>query len=186
MIRLLVTSICCLWFVAESILGRWRQARQVEDRDKSSLQLVMAATFFAAFASIFIGYTGLGRIETGSELIRLLGIILLLVGIGIRWTSIFTLNRYFTVNVAILEGHKLIRTGLYKYVRHPAYAGALLAFLGLGLAFSNWLSIIAGVVPSMAAILYRIRIEEEALKEILGSEYLEYARDTKRFIPGIY
>ena len=90
------------------------------------------------------------------------------------------------MNVAVLEGHKVVRNGPYRSVGHPAYQGGLVAFLRLWLAVSNWLSVLFAMLPYAAAILYRIHVGEEALKESLGGEYLEYMRGTKRLILGIY
>jgi protein-S-isoprenylcysteine O-methyltransferase Ste14 len=75
---------------------------------------------------------------------------------------------------------------MYRFVRHPAYAGSLISFLGLGHYFSNYLSILVISVPICVAFLHRVHIEEEALIHAFGSEYLDYCASTKRFIPGIY
>ncbi len=69
----------------------------------------------------------------------------MIAGIIIRWTAIYTLDKYFTGTVLIKEDHRLIRNGLYKYLRHPAYTGALMAHLGLGLSFANWVSLFLSV-----------------------------------------
>ncbi len=53
-----------------------------------------------------------------------------------------SIEKHFTVNVAINNDHQLIQTDLYKYIRHPDYTGSLLFFLGLGLALMNWLSLL--------------------------------------------
>ena len=63
------------------------------------------------------------------------------VGIAIRWYAIVYLGRFFTVNVAIAADHRLIDSGPYRFVRHPSYIGALMAFLGLGLTLGNWVSL---------------------------------------------
>ncbi len=54
------------------------------------------------------------------------------------------------------------------------------------MAYSNWLSIVIIFVPDLAASLYRISIEEDALLENFGNEYFEYAKSTKRLIPKVY
>jgi protein-S-isoprenylcysteine O-methyltransferase Ste14 len=72
---------------------------------------------------------------------------LLFAGIAVRWTAIHALGAFFTGRVQIREGHTLIRTGLYSQPRHPAYAGSLLAYFGLGLAFSNWWILAAAFCP---------------------------------------
>jgi len=62
----------------------------------------------------------------------------------------------------------------------------LLAVLGIGVAFDNWLSLLAILIPVAAALLYRIWVEESALVEILGREYDDYRKVTKRLVPGVY
>ena len=98
----------------------------------------------------------------------LFGFLLFLGGLILRWYSIGYLGRYFTVDVSISAEHKLIDSGPYRHIRHPTYTGALMAFLGLGFCFDNWLSILFLTVPIIAAFLWRIRIEERALTEALG------------------
>ena len=63
--------------------------------------------------------------------------------------------------------------------------GLLLAFVGLGISFGSWLSILALMLPICFAVLNRVRKEEHALIAALGSEYAEYCSRTKRFIPGL-
>jgi len=104
----------------------------------------------------------------------------------IRWMAILTLKKYFTVNVSILKDHRIIDKGVYKFIRHPAYAGSLLSFLGLGLSFSNWLSTLVIFIPILIAFIYRIRVEEKALIQAFGDEYLNYSKTTKRLIPKLY
>jgi protein-S-isoprenylcysteine O-methyltransferase Ste14 len=118
----------------------------------------------------------------------LLGVslLLLVIGLVIRWTAIFTLGRFFTTRVAIHDDHRLVRTGLFRLVRHPSYTGLLLLFLGMALSFGNWLSFFVIVVPFLAALLYRIQVEESSLVEVLGQEYVDYRRSTKRLLPGIF
>src|SRR5918912_307597 len=92
--------------------------------------------------------------------------------IMLRWPAVRALWSYFTVNVSILEGQRVVRRGLYRVVRHPSYTGLLLRYLGLGLGFANWLSAALVFLPLLCATLYRIRVEEAALSEHFGEEYL--------------
>ena len=109
-----------------------------------------------------------------------------LAGICLRWVAIYTLGKFFTRKVTILNDHRVVQSGLYKYLRHPSYSGFLLGNLGLGFAFSNWISLIVIFVPTFAAALYRIHVEEKALSQALGSEYIDYCRATYRLIPKLY
>jgi protein-S-isoprenylcysteine O-methyltransferase len=114
------------------------------------------------------------------------GFVLFLGGLALRSYSIGYLGRYFTVDVSISAAHRLIDSGPYRCVRHPTYTGALLAFVGLGFCFGNWLTVLFLTVPIIGAFLWRIWIEEHALIEALGETYRAYMRRTKRLIPGVY
>jgi len=112
--------------------------------------------------------------------------LLLLLGLALRWTAVYTLGKYFTGIVVIKSDHQLVRRGLYNHLRHPAYTGALLAHLGLGLSFSNWISLVLSSVPFLVAAFYRMRVEERALADAFGAEYVAYCQDSKRLIPWLY
>jgi len=56
----------------------------------------------------------------------------------------------------------------------------------LEFCFGNWLSILFLTLPIIAACLWRIRIEERALLEVLGQNYRAYVERTKRLIPFVY
>jgi protein-S-isoprenylcysteine O-methyltransferase Ste14 len=97
-----------------------------------------------------------------------------------------SLKQQFTIDVAIVEDHKLVEKGLYGMIRHPAYLGGQVTLLGLGLALENWLSLVILFILPLAAHLYRISVEEKVLVGHFGSAYLEYMKRTKRLIPGVF
>ena len=182
---ILATVIRALWFVAEKIHALRHKVTSAGDWDRSSLTIWMAADLTIPLG-VVIGFTEIGRIQTGSILLGWCGIALMVAGICVRWLAIYTLGKYFTRKVTILDDHRVVQSGLYKYLRHPSYSGFLLGNLGLGLAFSNWLSLIIIFVPTFAAALYRMQVEEKALEQAFGSEYIDYCRATNRLIPKLY
>lgn len=181
----LATLIRLIWLLVEYPYLRRHSERTTRDWDRHSAKLWDAANFIEPLGMV-VGFTAIGRIHTATNLISSLGLLFLVAGIAIRWTAIHTLGKYFTGTVLIKNDHRLIRTGLYKHLRHPAYAGALLAHLGLGLSFSNWISLGLSSIPYFLAAFYRMHVEERALKEVFGSEYLDYSKTSKRLIPGLY
>ncbi len=187
-IGIIVVLISAFWLLSEVILSTKRHAEPKDSfkLDRSSLRFLWLAIFIAVFLGVLLGLKGVGSIQVSHHLLSICGIFLMLLGIIIRWTAILTLRKYFTVNVSILPGHQIVKKGIYKYIRHPSYAGSLVSFLGLGLAFSNWLSTIIIFIPILLAYLYRMQVEEKALIQAFGQEYLDYSKNTKRLIPGIY
>ena len=109
-----------------------------------------------------------------------------MLGFVLRFYSIFYLGRFFTINVAIVTGHRLIDSGPYRFIRHPSYIGSLMMFFGLGLGIGNWVSVVIFIVPTFAVLFWRMEIEEAALLESLGEPYRSYMKRTKRLIPMIY
>jgi protein-S-isoprenylcysteine O-methyltransferase Ste14 len=177
-------ALYCVTFVAEKILLRGRRVKT--ELDKGSLAAFDLSGALTIPAGIVIGFTDYGRVRAFEPYVSAAGIALMVAGTVLRWAAIRALWDYFTVNVSILEGQRVIRRGLYGLVRHPSYTGLLLRYLGFGLALANWLSAALVFLPLLAATVYRIRVEEEALGEHFGEEYAAYARATKRLVPGIY
>jgi protein-S-isoprenylcysteine O-methyltransferase len=181
----LATAIRLIWIMVEYPYLRRFRVKPTKDWDKHSAKFWDVANAIEP-VGIVLGFIGIGRIQMLPNLIGSVGLLLLVVGIAIRLTAVYTLGKYFTSVVVIQHDHQLIRTGLYKHLRHPAYAGLLLAHLGLGLSFSNWFSLALSSAPYFLVALYRMRVEEQALAGAFGADYVAYAKTTKRLIPGIY
>jgi protein-S-isoprenylcysteine O-methyltransferase Ste14 len=126
------------------------------------------------------------RATFATELTSVVGLVLMGLGLVVRMWAISHLGRFFTVNVAVAADQRIIDTGPYRSVRHPSYTGLLLLAVGLGLCLGNFVSLAVVVIPMIALMLKRMRVEEEALAEALGNAYREYMGRTKRLIPGIY
>lgn len=107
-------------------------------------------------------------------------------GLIFRWWAIITLGRFFTVDVTIEKHHELVERGPFRWVRHPSYTGALVAFVGWALTLQNWAAILVVLVPIFIAFVRRMNVEEHALTEALGDRYRDYIRRTKRLVPGVY
>ena len=176
-----------LWGASELCLNLVKRSKSNStSKDRHSV----GAIWLVNLAAIALGVVASYRLPScqlaWSTLLVGLGCCLFVLGLALRWYSIIHLGRFFTVNVAIANDHRLIDSGPYYFVRHPSYAGNLLAVVGFSLSFQNWASILLIFVPCCAVILWRIHIEEEALLGALGEQYRSYMRRTKRLIPLLY
>ena len=184
---LYIPAISVVWVGSEIILARLKHSGRSSSRhDKSSLRVLWTVITISIFAGACLAGSAIGFVATGARIIRMVGTVLIVAGLAVRWAAILTLRKYFTVDVAIMNDHKVVMTGLYRYVRHPAYLGSLLSFLGLAISFSNWLTALVIFVPITGAFVYRIRVEEEALDAFLGDTYRQYRSSTKRLIPRVF
>jgi protein-S-isoprenylcysteine O-methyltransferase Ste14 len=114
------------------------------------------------------------------------GIALMIGGIVLRQTAIRTLGKYFTFTVRVRQEQPVVDFGPYRWIRHPSYTGALLTMAGVGLALTNWASLVLILLAGAVGYTYRISVEERALSETLGEPYAAYMRRTWRLIPFIF
>ena len=117
---------------------------------------------------------------------RAIGLVLFWCGIALRLWSFRTLGRYFTFTVQTSRDQPVITNGPYRFIRHPSYAGLLLAVIAVGLFVGNWVALVFLTVAFTGALVYRIRVEERALTENIGDGYRDYAATHKRLVPFIW
>lgn len=172
MLSKILLAVVVLFPVSEIVLARVKRAKlessQLEDR--GSLRLFwLAITVGVTLAIIAPRWLPSANIQSSSLLLGTFSLVLMVLGLTIRWVAIFTLGRFFTVDVAIQTDHSVVESGPYRLVRHPSYSGLLLSFIGLAIFFGNWLSIVGLLVPVTLAVLNRVAKEERALLASLGT-----------------
>ena len=134
------------------------------------------------------------------------GFALLTLGSALRKVCYMTLGRMFTFQLAVVKEHKLITSGPYAVVRHPAYTGFFMATTGLlmvqlvpgtylaesGIFDRRWTKVVAGawviwVLLLQLSVVKRIAKEDEVLRKEFGKEWDEWARRTPyRLVPYVY
>ena len=119
------------------------------------------------------------------NLVTVLGLVGMIAGLVVRSWAVYELGKFFTWNVEIQEGQTVIKTGPYRFVRHPSYTGAFLTSFCSPIFLHSWYAAaLAGPVLAIA-FLRRIRNEEALLKKELPG-YDDYIRTTKALIPGLF
>jgi protein-S-isoprenylcysteine O-methyltransferase Ste14 len=126
------------------------------------------------------------------QVFAVVGFGFLLVGGYIRMNARLQLKRKAgfgsLVGTGILQtvkGHRLVKDGLYKHIRHPIYLGEILRNLGVVLIFSSAYGVLL-ILTASVFLLFRIRTEEKMLVALFGDEYRKYQKDTKKILPLIY
>ena len=171
---------------SEIILGIARRSSATDrSRDRHSLAILWTMIGLGVFGSICAA-NNYRFAALPFRFLDVIGLVLFVAGIALRWSAIIYLGRFFTVDVSISAEHKVIDSGPYRLIRHPSYSGGLLAFIGFGLCLRNWIAFLVLMVPITAGFLWRIHVEEDALKQALGEEYRRYAAHTKRLVPFVY
>jgi protein-S-isoprenylcysteine O-methyltransferase Ste14 len=156
-------------------------------RDRGSLRILWLAIVVSLITGITYGEMHEPTMFGGAPWLRTVALALLALALAIRWTAILTLGRWFSVNVAIRDQQTVQTGGIFSIVRHPSYTGLMLVFFAVALHTRNWISFAIVLVPCAAALLYRISVEEVALRSAFGADYEAYSQKTRqRLIPFIY
>ena len=155
--------------------------------DKGSTTLIsiaMGILFIIIPLSPLFNYLHFGAIS--NFIVGIVGVFLGFLGLIVRYFAFTTLGRFFTRTLRKTDGHMLVTTGIYHYIRHPGYLSDILIFAGASLAMGNLIPIVCTSVLFLIAYSYRIHVEEKMLIELFGEEYITYKKVSKRLIPYVF
>lgn len=177
-------------------LGEWAmQFRSLRERfhrrsgrraERWSLAVVLVGIFGGLVGGIKLASWPDGRITVGSWAFFVLGLVLMGGGLALRQWSMIVLGRYFTPDVRVQPHQRVVERGPYRWARHPSYTGMIVFFVGIGLALSNWGSLVVLFAVPTAALVVRIHAEETALVAALGDDYRRFAATRARLVPGVW
>jgi len=153
-------------------------------QDKGTLRRILRTNQIALLFATCAAFLPWLRVPH-PRLAVLLGAALIVAGGALRRLCFRSLGKYFTGAVVVAEGHQVIDTGVYRFVRHPSYTAGIIFFLGIAFGMGSWASIAFMTILPMWAYVYRVRAEEHALIETIGEPYVAYMKRTRRFIPFV-
>jgi protein-S-isoprenylcysteine O-methyltransferase Ste14 len=149
-------------------------------------RLLHLGAMAAAFSLIFSDWTrvdGLGaRPFPAVDWVGLVGFCITVAGCAFAVWARVLLGANWSAAITVKRDHALIRSGPYAIVRHPIYAGLLLAMFGTALALGEVRGFFA-LAFAFAGWTTKARTEEVFLIEEFGNDYIRYRRDVKRIIP---
>jgi protein-S-isoprenylcysteine O-methyltransferase Ste14 len=143
-------------------------------------------TRFFAFESIFILVLMNYRVwfHNPLSILQIISWILLIVSLWAVITGYLLLKRKGDPTINFENTSKLVKSGIYGYIRHPLYFSVFLLGTGIVLKDPGKIQIILGFV-NLVAVYFTARIEEHEMIEKFGDEYRIYMKETKMFIPYI-
>jgi len=110
------------------------------------------------------------------------GLVLTAVGVAISIWARVSLGTNWSAVVTLKDGHELISKGLYRWIRHPIYAGILLGMIGEA-TIRGYLRCWIGFLLVLAAFYFKARREEGFLRSEFGEGFEEHAKRTGMFLP---
>lgn len=167
------------WIFIESKVSKKEIAKGNKTFDFGTCEI-----YAIAQAAVFLSALWLNSVWESPHIVHFFGFIIFLAGIIYRLWAIKTLGKYYSHIVREIDGHKIVDSGPYRHIRHPAYAGMIVANFGIVVFFFNLITLILFLLVLIPAIMLRILVEEKTLLGIKG--YPDFAKNRKRLIPIIW
>lgn len=144
----------------------------------SSLGLILPLVFIFSSVLDFADYKRPEPIGRGGA-----GTAVYCAFIWLLWRSHSDIGKNWTMVLGIRENHILVRSGVFKYIRHPMYAAHWLWAIAQAMLLENRIAGFSFLVSLVPPCFYRMRKEEELLINEFGNEYREYMDKTGRILP---
>lgn len=114
-----------------------------------------------------------------------LGVVSVIAALWLFRRSHVDLGRNWSISLELREQHALVKTGIYRRIRHPMYSSFFLLGVAQALLLPNWLVDVSGLVGAGLLFAFRVGREEELMLKQFGGEYRAYMANSKRLIPWI-
>lgn len=135
----------------------------------------------AAFVLLHVFKTG--NLAVHDVALRVVGLVLVVSGLGAAVWARIHIGRNWGMPMSRKDEPELVTSGPYRFVRHPIYAGLLLAILGTALANNLYWLIVLGVMGLYFG--YSATVEERTMTSSFPDAYASYREKTKMLIPFI-
>ncbi len=175
------------FFIIQRLLRKSSSAKSLRGGryDRGNMALIGSATGIGLWLPIIFDALGIETFRI-NFLAGFVALAVMVCGVGLRIWAARTLGKFYTTTLMISEDQKIVSIGPYSKVRHPGYLAEILIWSGFGILSSNF--ILVFVLPAMfvGVLSYRISSEEKMLIEVMGEEYVEYKKHTRKLVPYLF
>lgn len=173
------------FWIAEFFLFRQKApSKEPERTERRSFRWILTAIILSMGTAVVFGETGF--LSLSSVWLQVAGLCLYGAGIGLRYWGILHLREQFSRDVSVRNGDRLVSSGPYRRLCHPLYTALFFIVLGFCLFMNSPGAAVISTGVMVPALLYRIRIEEEMLRQTHGDTYRLWCRQRNRLIPFLY
>ncbi len=183
----LIATISANWSGAKK--GLRTSVTKVIERPHTYLQKLPPNISALILILIILGIFDLGNLSIKNDekyqMFRIAGLIVFITFSWLQVSAFKSLGNYYTQDIVILKEHKLINSGLYKFIRHPQYLCQILSDIGAGIALFNYLIVPIVVLVELPLFVLRARYEDKLLEKYFKEEFINYKKQSGFFIPFI-
>jgi protein-S-isoprenylcysteine O-methyltransferase Ste14 len=182
-IAALIELLLCWLVWALAFVKPWKQAKDQKKKETASGSrlgiIVVTVGFFCAWVQIRPS-----QFEKSAPAL-IASMVVAPLAAALSWWATRHLGKQWRYVAAVTEGHELVTTGPYRFIRHPIYTSIFGMLLATVFAWSWWPLGIAAVVFYIIGTEIRIRAEEALLSAHFGEQFSAWRAKTPAYIPFI-
>ena len=183
--------VVALWFLFGGVFLLRKRGEATTDGEKIPVSYIGLALQGAAYAPVvFIGRDELFGpfIDGQSELniaLQIAAVVIAAFSVWFVMSAVRELGKQWSLEARLVEGHKLITSGVYQIVRHPIYTAMLGMLIATGISHSQWRATLGGIVIFLIGTKIRTNSEEKLLSNAFGAEFTEWKVKVPGLIPFV-
>lgn len=170
-------------------LRGWFHNRNTQSKDLGTVLLVIlgcwGSFYFSAFFREPFFVKSVGEILL-PHVFYYAGLFLIVAGATLRTYAVWSLKNSFTLSVKTSTEQQLLTTEVYRFIRNPAYAGTIASMVGNAFCFRSAFAPIIVIAICLLCYGIRIKIEEKALHDRFGNDFIKYCSQSWRLIPFLW
>ncbi|HOT45479.1 MAG TPA: isoprenylcysteine carboxylmethyltransferase family protein [Spirochaetota bacterium] len=176
---IVIIGLYAIWIVYEVKVSSVDAGQDTVVRDFGTRELYGLSQALTVFSALWFE-----PVWTGPGPWHVIGLVIFIAGVCFRIWAIETLGKYYSHSVRKIDGHRIVDSGPYGFLRHPAYTGMITAHVGIAVFYFNYVAAAVLVLLLVPSIVIRILVEEKTLMTVDG--YIEFAKTRKRIIPCVW
>src|SRR6266496_629713 len=136
------------FFFGETRLRRGEEAKswQAGQFDQHSTMFIVMAYFVCGLVLLSALLLSRFKIALLPSWVGWLGILIALIGFGLRVWSMSVLGKFYTRTLKVTDRQSIVRAGPYGLIRHPGYLGSILIWSGVAASTQNWIVLVIVLV----------------------------------------
>jgi protein-S-isoprenylcysteine O-methyltransferase Ste14 len=164
--------------------GTAKTEQQVSQTEKSLLGLLWVVMIVLPLIYSVTGWLDFAD-YTLPVLMGWLGVALMACALFVFARAHVDLKSNWSPTLEIFEGHTLVTSGIYRYIRHPMYASQWIWVIAQILLLWNWVAGPTDLLFFIPFYILRVRAEEKMMLDTFGDQYHEYMKKTGAVIPKL-
>ncbi|MBM4176701.1 MAG: isoprenylcysteine carboxylmethyltransferase family protein [Ignavibacteria bacterium] len=157
-----------------------------KDKPKTYLQFFPKLISTFIFVSVILGIFGIGITDFTGRSFDQIRIVFLIIYVVSSWLQIWSFKEMKELNtqdILILRKHRIVQTGLFRFLRHPIYFFQILQDVSVGIALASWLVFPLTILFEIPLLILRANFEEKLLIKHLPAEYPDYKNRVRKWLP---